>query len=218
MHCETEKISDICLQEAIAEEAERRRLSRKPFLRRATITFADEPTTTVPAFCRDISSAGIGLLHQIPLEPGRTFTLTIPLIRRELEIRCESNWCREVVEGQYFSGSAHHCVTTPQNLILLSVALSEKLNRRLHRRYPFVRPVTIDSPDGSSQQAFSRDVSQLGIGLIHREPIESGHFALSVHSATQGTVVATADIRRCTPIGEGWYSCGGRFPLEEIED
>ena len=152
----------------------------------------------------------------MPMEKGYEFTLAIPLIGRLLELQCEVNWCRQVSDDQYFSGSSYQCVSTPQSLILLSAALSEELNRRLHRRYPFVRPVTIDSPDGSSQSTLCRDISRLGIGLIHREPITPGRATLSITSSTGTDIVGTADLRRCNSIGQGWYASGGRFPVEEL--
>ena len=213
---ETTMISELCLEEALADETERRRLHRKPFLREATITMPGELISTAPAFCRDISRDGIGLLHRMPMEEGFEFTLAIPLIGRQLEVQCQVNWCRQVGDDQHFSGNSYHCASTPQTLFLLSAALSDELNRRIHRRYPFIRPVTLENPDGSSQSTFCRDISRLGIGLIHREPIEPGRVTLSITSSTDADIVGTADLRRCKSIGQGWYASGGRFPVEEL--
>ncbi len=216
MLCEATMTAERCLQEATAEATERRRLHRKSFLRKATISVTDKPVAAEPAFCRDLSRDGIGLLHQIPLETGCKFTLAIPLIGRVLEIQCETNWCRQVGDHQYFSGNTYQCVTTPQSLLLLSAALSQTLNRRLCQRHPFVRPATLDDMQGNSQPAFCRDVSRLGIGLIHRQPIAPGQFMVSIPSPTGDDIVATADLRHCSPIGLGWYSSGGQFPVEEL--
>ena len=218
MICDTDKISELFLHEAIAEDTERRRLHRKPFLRRATIMQIEGRTVVDPAFCRDISRDGIGLLHGKPIEAGSNYTLAIPILGRVLEIQCEANWCNQVGERQYFSGAAYHYRTSPQSLVLLSVALSQDLNRRLHLRYPFVRPVTLKTADGHSQSGFSRDISRLGIGLIHREPLMPGRVVVTLPSHEHGEIEATADIRRCPYLGQGWYASGGRFPVEEIED
>lgn len=214
MLCETASISDLCLQESIAEQAERRRLSRKSFLRKARITMPDGRPDGEPAFCRDISREGIGLLHTIPLEPGRTFTLTIPLIGRELRMQCETNWCRPITERHHFSGSAHECVWTPQAVMLLSAALSQGLNRRLYRRYSFLRPVKIEGAAGRCQSAFCRDISRHGIGLLHHQPLDPGHAIVTLPSASGTNMTGTVDIRHCSPLCDGWYASGGPFPVE----
>lgn len=215
--CGIEKISEVCLREAIAEETERRRLHRKPFLRKAVITAIQGHPVTEPAFCRDISRDGIGLLHDCSLERGTEFSLTVPMVGRELEIQCESNWCEQVADGQFFSGNAYHCVTTPQSLVLLSAALSQALNRRLYRRYPFVRPVQLEDASGNTVVGFSRDISKSGIGLIHRAAIKPGYASVKLQTAEGEKIRGTADLRRCMSIGEGWYSSGGRFPIEAAE-
>ena len=169
MICQTEQIVELYLQEAMADERERRKLHRKPFLRPAQITMAGETATEYPAFCRDISRSGIGLLHEQPLEIGGQFTLTIPLLGRFLELYCCTEWCSCLSEHRYYSGNRYRCATTPQSLFLLSAVVGEKLNRRLHQRYPLFRPVVLEDVDGKKTAAFSRDVSHSGIGFIHRE-------------------------------------------------
>jgi hypothetical protein len=213
MICKTPSVIECCLQEAQAEESERRRLRRKPFLRQATIMMAGD---SVPAFCRDISRDGIGLLHSVALEADTAFQLAVPVIGSVLQLECQVNWCRPVSASHYFSGSVYHCGTTPQTLVWLSAVLSDELNRRLFRRYPFVRQVELAPEDGEAQSAFSRDISRGGIGLIHRQPLPPGPVAVTIPSKAHGELVGTADIQRCRSIGEGWFASGGPFPLEEI--
>ncbi len=214
----TQQIIDECFQEAIADDAERRRQHRKPFLRLSSITIPGESPTVVPAFCRDISRTGIGLMHETALEMGRQFKLSIPLIGRCLEVQCQTKWCSCVGENRYFSGNAYRCTSTPQSFFLLSAVLSEELNRRLQQRFPFFRPATLDSVEGNQQKAFCRDISRSGIGLIHREPVIPGLMVVSISSSSGEDIVGTADIRHCEPMGEGWYTSGGKFPITGSED
>jgi hypothetical protein len=51
MLCQTEPIIQSCLHEVRAEAAERRKLQRKPFFRRATMTIPGDPPQSFPAFC-----------------------------------------------------------------------------------------------------------------------------------------------------------------------
>ena len=76
----TDEIIEQFLQEAASTmAADRRQAGRYPFFRRVTITPYDAAETKFSAFVRDISSSGIGLLHNRPLETQR-MTLTIPTI------------------------------------------------------------------------------------------------------------------------------------------
>ncbi len=211
MICETEPTIGRFLQEAMVDEQERRQLHRKPFLRQAEIILPGEPATSAPAFCRDISRSGIGLLHERPLDVGDEFELTIPLLGKQLELHCTLEWCSCLGETQYLSGSRYRCATKPQSLFLVSAVVGEKLNRRLHRRFPLFRPVVLNSADGQQTAAFSRDVSQNGIGLVHRYPITAGHTVITMQSSFGTEIVAETYIERCVVIGQGWYSSGGCF-------
>ncbi len=214
MICETEQIVELCLQEAMAEEQERRRLHRKPFLRQAEIVVAASSSISYPAFCRDISRSGIGLLHEQPLEIGGEFALKIPLLGYHLELHCTTQWCSCLGECRYFSGSGFRCASTPQSLFLLSAVMGEKLNRRVHRRFPLFRPAELEDANGKKTAGFSRDVSRSGLGFVHRDPVAPGHTVVSLESSAGATIVSTVNIDRCVGIGHGWYSSAGRFSEE----
>jgi hypothetical protein len=217
MLCETTNISELCLQEAAAEHMERRRLHRKPFLRCAAITELDGHGISEAAFCRDISRDGIGLMHRTYLERGARFTLTMPMIGRELKVQCETNWCEQVADGHFFSGNAYDYVTTAQSLLLMTAALSQELNRRMHHRFPFVRPASLEDTHGNQHSVYCRDISRGGIGFVHRELLVPGRFTVSLKSVEGAEISGTADLKRCKPLGDGWFASGGRFPLEELE-
>jgi hypothetical protein len=216
MLCNIENTIELCLKEAIAEDAERRKAHRKPFFRPATIIGSEEVPGELPAFCRDISRTGIGLMHEAPLTVGSQFCLRIPLLGKNLELECTAKWCSPMGEHGYSSGSDFCCVSKPQSFLLLSAVLGQELNRRANRRYPFFRPVTVDDAESNDRACFCRDISRSGIGLIHRNPIALGCAVVSLPSSAGAGIIATADIRRCVPIGQGWYSSGGPFPLEVI--
>lgn len=211
MSCDTESVADICLREAIAEAGDRRREQRKPFLRQACVTAIDSRNVRLPVLCRDLSRDGIGLLHPMPLDPGDLFTLSVPLIGRLLQLRCETVWCRQVPTDHYFSGCLYRCDSTPQSWMLLSAVLCDDLHRRVSRRFPFARPARLENSWGVVREGFCRDISSSGLGLIHRQPLAPGCWIVSVPSSTAGTIQLPVDIRRCLPIGESWYASGGRF-------
>jgi len=216
MLCDTKMLfgpaaQEMCLNEAIAEQTERRRLHRKPFLRKATISAWQDEMIAQPAFCRDISRDGIGLLHEVPLEPGMEFCVTIPLVGAELEIECEANWCQQVGKNQYFSGNAYQAALTPQSLLLISAALSQELNRRLQRRYTFVRPAVFEGSSGHEDTVFSRDISQVGIGFVHRHELPLGPSQVVIQLSSDASATLQVDVRRCTPLSNNWYASGARF-------
>ena len=86
----------------------------------------------------------------------------------------------------------------------------EKRERRSDVRFPFYRHASINF-DGEHFSAYTRNISESGIGLMHsmelplcevelRIPIEAGRF-LDVH----------AHVERCELSGDGLYISGLRF-------
>ncbi len=86
--------------------------------------------------------------------------------------------------------------------------------RRSVQRKPFVRPVSIRSgPQLDIQkQAFSKDLSNMGIGLICDREWDVGTVAtLEIHSISGRPVRVRSDVRWSDPFGRGWYLIGWRF-------
>ncbi len=218
MLCEIDRVMEQCLQEAMAERNERRAQRRKPFFRRVQIVRSDAAPVTDTVFCRDVSQTGIGLLHDGHLAPGDQFTLAIPLLGRSLELHCQTDWCVPITDRWYSSGNDYTCAMTPQSLCLWPAVAADGLHRRVRRRYPFCRPVKLEDARGTACEAICRDLSQGGISFLHRGAIPLGLTVVSIPSATGENLVARADIRRCEPIGDGWYASGGRFPVERVEE
>ena len=86
--------------------------------------------------------------------------------------------------------------------------------RRSVQRKPFVRPVAVRSgPELLVQaKAFSRDLSNIGIGLICDREWDIGTVAtLEIHSISGHPVRIRCDLRWSESFGRGWYSTGWRF-------
>ena len=87
-----------------ADQSDRRAEVRHPFFRPLSICPANEPQRQYSAFAREISRNGIGLLHNMPLEPGAALVTIFRDGGRTLKIRTEIVWCRACGEGWYLSG------------------------------------------------------------------------------------------------------------------
>lgn len=99
------------LLSAVFRESIRRRLrERHPFFRPVTVKNAQGPGSQVSAFSRDISSEGIGLLHNEPVERCRTI-LEIPTSQGTLEVSTEIRWSQPVGDGWYLSGGRFATIT-----------------------------------------------------------------------------------------------------------
>jgi hypothetical protein len=92
------------LLEAARGGSDRRVDPRHAFFTAVTLRPAENSTTLLSAFSREISCVGIGLLHVMPLAAGTQYQIDI-LIE---EVRVRKNgrvmWCRPVGEGWYLSG------------------------------------------------------------------------------------------------------------------
>ena len=85
--------------------------------------------------------------------------------------------------------------------------------QREAERRPFFGPVTVTLPGAPLLRfsAFARDVSPLGVGLVHIMPIERGEVLIEMASASSEVVVFRTQIIWCRDYGDGWYASGGRL-------
>ena len=80
---------------------------------------------------------------------------------------------------------------------------------RAEPRFPLFQPVTLRR--GSQLlSAFSRDISDTGIGLLHDMPI-GGEYTISVHDISGCEYELTGHVLWCRPCGQGWYISGVQF-------
>ncbi len=211
------QVVDRCLNEAIAATRDDRRTQRRyPFFRPITITVGDE---SWPAFCRDISRGGMGLLHDQFLEPGRTIKVTLPTRAEHLHLAGEVKWCSHAGEECYLGGVSFRNLAVGTSLALLSEVIREEVSRRMQQRYPFFRPITIRGGHASEQTAFCRDISRGGMGLLHRRPITPGRAIMTISDAEGEHQELSLEIRWCLPSAQDWYLSGAKFAsvwLEEV--
>ena len=102
---------DLLFSEAKAIEDQRTEL-RQPFFRSVSIELPDDSSKSFSAFSRDLSPTGIGLLHNMPLEPGMAI-VSIPIGPGEtVRLWTRIKWCRPCGQGWYTSGGQFHRVAS----------------------------------------------------------------------------------------------------------
>ena len=85
-------------------------------------------------------------------------------------------------------------------------------DRREAARVPFHRPVRIILNDGATVlSAFSRDISPLGIGVIHDTQLPTGEVVVEIPRLSGEPLRVPTEIHWCKAVAPGWYSSGGQF-------
>jgi hypothetical protein len=85
-------------------------------------------------------------------------------------------------------------------------------DRRSDTRYPFFRQIVLQVSAGAAPcVAFSREISAVGIGLLHNVPLSPGEVEISIPSRKGYSIRVRTRILWCAPCGEGWYISGGQF-------
>lgn len=82
--------------------------------------------------------------------------------------------------------------------------------RRSAMRHPFFRPVSVKGLD-SDCVTFSREISTVGIGLLHNYEMKPGDQELAINNKRGHVIRVRTRILWCLPCGEGWYISGGQF-------
>ena len=97
---------------------------------------------------------------------------------------------------------------------LVTEALDEMpFERRGETRRPFCRQATILVSQGNPRiiMAFTRDVSDTGIGLLHAAPLEPGEITVNICRGNRGSIKLRVDVKWCHACGKGWCMSGGRI-------
>jgi hypothetical protein len=211
-----------CLDTAIAAtRAARRGERRYPFFSPAMIT-AEDGNGVHPAFVRDISPAGIGLLHSTPLNANRVMVSISSLAGRPLDMIVEVKWCRPCGEEWHISGGRFLDLSVRKVMTMHLALFKAECSRRLQQRYPFFQPITVAVRGEQETKliAFGKDISADGIGFIHKMPLKARGVVLSLPSMTGQANQISTEIRWCAPVSEGFWLSGGRFRklfLEELQ-
>lgn len=83
--------------------------------------------------------------------------------------------------------------------------------RSMHREN-LVVPVTLIFKDGARQNAFSRNISAVGVCLIGKEPIAENQVVdLEIYRLNGKPDRVSADVRWCKPFGKEYYMSGWKF-------
>ena len=94
------------LDEAKATAGEQRANQRVPFFMPVTVVAEDDgEERSFSCFSRDISPSGIGLLHSMPLWPGKVLIKVFMETASDVCFQGEIAWCRSCGEGWYLSGT-----------------------------------------------------------------------------------------------------------------
>lgn len=114
-----------------------------------------------------------------------------------------------------------HCGRAIHRLLTVGQE-EEKREEGMGVRYPFFQTVSIATDDGECQVAFCRDISNDGIGLMHRMPIVPGEVTVTFTSRSGSCTIVSVRIVWCRTSGEGWFISGGYAlsapTVEETED
>ncbi|MEZ6102525.1 MAG: hypothetical protein R3E01_26590 [Pirellulaceae bacterium] len=94
------------LQAAEGFANEHRSTGRQPFFHPTSMYLPSQPLRRYSAFTRDVSEQGIGLLHAMPLEPGRITLETYLGEGKCIKNRVEITWCLPCGDGWFISGGA----------------------------------------------------------------------------------------------------------------
>jgi hypothetical protein len=108
-----------------------------------------------------------------------------------------------------------HMLETPRSgmaihELILEAHQDNLRDRRATPRFPFFRRIAIRMP-GAEPVAFSREISSLGIGMLHNVELELGEVELAIPNKRGLSIRVRTRIRWCQPCGEGWYISGGEF-------
>ena len=96
--------------------------------------------------------------------------------------------------------------------LLMEAQRSRYTERRTEARHPFVRPVMIYFNDAPGVQAFAKDLSNLGIGIISEAQFPDKALAvLQIHSIQGQSVFVKSEARWSDNFGKGWFLTGWKF-------
>jgi len=98
------------------------------------------------------------------------------------------------------------------NRLLAEIQRARLSDRRTESRHAFVRPVKIHFPHGPTLNAFSKDLSAQGIGVVCETSVQTGSLAmLEIHSLQGAAVILKSEVRWCDQYGQDWFLVGWKF-------
>ncbi len=94
--------------------------------------------------------------------------------------------------------------------VLESIAHNDFDNQRAHERIELNVPAEIQTRRGNTIAAVTREISRLGIGLLHRGAVTPGEVTVRMASETREYTYRVV-LEWCTPCDNGMFISGGRF-------
>lgn len=94
--------------------------------------------------------------------------------------------------------------------ILESIDKLDDLNLRAHERIELNVPAQIVTKRGNTVEAMTREISRLGIGLLHRGAITPGEVTIKMASESREYTYQVS-LEWCTPCENGMFMSGGKF-------
>ena len=110
-----------------------------------------------------------------------------------------------------------HCDLTVSEGVLRLMAQAQQENateRRSKPRFPYFRPVYVYVENEHGRQtysAFSRDISGLGMGLLHNIPLTPGDVDIEILEEDGNRMKIASEVVWSQSCGEGWHISGIRF-------
>ena len=89
-------------------------------------------------------------------------------------------------------------------------------NQREHERIELNVPAEIVTRRGNIVAAVTREISRLGLGLLHRGALSPGEVTVRMASETREYTYRVL-IDWCTPCDNGMFMSGGRFLKDDDE-
>ena len=94
--------------------------------------------------------------------------------------------------------------------ILESIGKQDGANQREAERLELTVPAEITTARGNTVSAMTREISRLGLGLLHRGAITPGEVTVRMASETRNFEYRVL-IQWCHPCENGMFMSGGRF-------
>ena len=215
-----EETTDRWIQQAVDGSGnERRRYKRYSMFQSVELSSDDSSGPALPAFVRDISRTGVGLVHRasVPLTAVR-----LKLDRPRIIITTDIQYCHPVDQDWYISYGQFVNLTASDMARLLVATATDRINQRLTQRHPFFRSMSLTlCTTHQRMPVFSRDISTTGIGLFHSMPLERQRVVIRLANNDDPAQCVRAKICWCRPSTNGWYLSGAKFEqlfMEQLEN
>ncbi len=101
--------------------------------------------------------------------------------------------------------------------VLSSIEKSDQVHNRVAERLELSVPAEITTSRGNIVPAITREISRLGVGLMHRGSISPGQVRLKLASETRDFEYQV-QIEWCHPCEGGMFLSGGQFLVKEEEE